>query len=99
VKKVKIFSVFTLRLYSKLSLFIDSFNFLLYIADNGSMEGMTISEMAKELKIPRDTIKMRLHRANIKPFSQEALYTRADLEKIKNVKMGRPLKKKKSGKP
>jgi len=53
---------------------------------------MTISEMAKELNIPAATVKMRLNRAGIKPFCQEALYTSDDFEKIKDVTMGRPKK-------
>jgi len=54
---------------------------------------MTISEMAKELKLPRDTIKRRLLRAGRKPFSQEALYTEEDFEAIRNVPgKGRPKK-------
>jgi hypothetical protein len=73
-------------------LFIDTYIFLGYIADNGSMQGMTISEMAKELNIPAATVKMRLNRAGIKPFCQEALYTSDDFEKIKDVTMGRPKK-------
>jgi predicted ArsR family transcriptional regulator len=57
------------------------------------MNGMTISEMADKLKLPRDTIKRRLLRANCKPFSQEALYTAEDFEKIRNVPgKGRPKK-------
>ena len=56
---------------------------------------MTISEMAKELKISRDTIKQRLVRAGIKPFCQEALYTKEDFEAIRNVPgKGRPAKAK-----
>ena len=64
----------------------------------GDMQGMTISEMAKILDIPKDTVKMRLNRAGCKPFCQEALYTKDDLEKIKDIKMGRPPKKDKTPK-
>jgi predicted ArsR family transcriptional regulator len=59
------------------------------------MNGMTISEMAERLKLPRDTIKKRLLRAGRKPFSQEALYTENDFEAIKDVPgRGRPPKAK-----
>jgi predicted ArsR family transcriptional regulator len=59
------------------------------------MHGMTISEMAEKLKIPRDTVKRRLLRAGRKPFSQEALYTEDDFEAIKVVPgRGRPPKAK-----
>ena len=54
---------------------------------------MTATEMSKELNLPLATIKQRLRRAGIKPFCQEALYTSADFEKIKDVTMGRPPKK------
>jgi predicted ArsR family transcriptional regulator len=60
----------------------------------GSMEGMTISEMAKALNLPLATVKKRLLRAGRKPFSQEALYTEDDFEAIKDVPgRGRPPKK------
>jgi hypothetical protein len=60
-----------------------------------TMNGMTISEMSKKLNLPRDTIKRRLLRAGRKPFSQEALYTEADFEAIKEVPgKGRPPKAK-----
>jgi hypothetical protein len=59
------------------------------------MNGMTISEMAEKLNLPRDTIKRRLLRAGRKPFSQEALYTKDDFEAIRNVPgKGRPPKPK-----
>ena len=59
----------------------------------GVMQGMTISEMAGKLKLPRDTIKRRLLRAGCKPITQEALYTEDDFEKIRNVPgKGRPKK-------
>ena len=58
-----------------------------------NMNGITVSEMATELKLPIDTVKKRLLRAKRKPFSQEALYTREDLEAIRNVPgKGRPKK-------
>ena len=59
----------------------------------GDMNGMTITEMADKLKLPKDTIRRRLLRAGIKPFSQEALYTEKDFEAIRCVPgKGRPKK-------
>ena len=56
---------------------------------------MTISEMAKELELPRDTVRRRLQRAGRLPFCQEALYTKEDFEAIKDVPgKGRPPKAK-----
>ena len=63
------------------------------------MTGLTVSEMAEKLKIPRDTVKRRLLRAGRKPFSQEALYTVDDFNAIKDVPgKGRPPKAKEAGK-
>ena len=59
---------------------------------------MTISEMAIELNLPLETIRKRLLRTGCKPITKEAIYTRADFEKIKVAPMGRPPKKDK-GKP
>ena len=53
---------------------------------------MTATEMSKELNLPLATVKQRLRRAGCKPFCQEALYTRADFERIKVASMGRPPK-------
>jgi hypothetical protein len=59
------------------------------------MEGMTISEMAKALKLPRRTIEMRIFRGGFKPISQEALYSPDVFEKIKDSPgKGRPKKSK-----
>jgi predicted ArsR family transcriptional regulator len=64
------------------------------------MNGMTISEMADKLKLPHDTVRRRLQRAGCKPFSQEALYTAKDFEKIRDVApVGRPPKAKTESKP
>jgi hypothetical protein len=66
---------------------------LLYIiADIGIMDGMTLSEMSKELKVPVNTLRQRITRLGIKPLTKEAIYSRADFEKIRNVEMGRPKK-------
>jgi len=58
-----------------------------------SMQGITATEMAKELNLPLATVKQRLRRAGCKPFCQEALYTHSDFEKISVAPMGRPFKK------
>jgi predicted ArsR family transcriptional regulator len=58
------------------------------------MEGMTITEMAKRLKIPPRTVERRIQRAGIKPLTKEALYPLDTFDKIKEVKMGRPPKAK-----
>jgi Mn-dependent DtxR family transcriptional regulator len=60
------------------------------------MEGMTISEMAKTLKISPDTVLKRLHRAGIKPKSREVVYDKSAIEAIRHVRgKGRPPKAKK----
>jgi len=56
------------------------------------MEGLTLTEMAKHLGIPQRTVERRIQRAGIKPLSKEALYPLDTLQKIENVKMGRPPK-------
>jgi len=58
-----------------------------------AMEGMTISEMAEILKVPRDTVMRRLLRAGRKPITMEAIYAVEDFEAIRNVPgRGRPKK-------
>jgi hypothetical protein len=61
-----------------------------------TIEGITISVMAKELGIPRHTVEQRLIKAGIKPLTYEALYPPDTLDKIKEARRGRP---KKPGKP
>lgn len=56
------------------------------------MEGMTLTEMAKKLGIPQRTVERRIQRAGIRPISREAIYPADTLEKIKDIKMGRPKK-------
>jgi len=56
------------------------------------MNGITIDEMCKELKLPFKTVEARIQRAGIKPISRQAVYPVDTLEKIKDVKMGRPKK-------
>jgi len=58
-----------------------------------SMNGYTISEMAKELGIASNTVVQRLFVAKIKPITKEALYDKAAFEAIRNVPgKGRPKK-------
>jgi len=56
------------------------------------MEGITINEMSRLLKLPTKTVAIRIHRAGIKPISRQAIYPLDTPEKIKNVSMGRPKK-------
>jgi len=56
------------------------------------MEGITINEMGKLLKLPVKTIAIRIHRAGIKPITRQAVYPLDTPDKIKDVTMGRPKK-------
>lgn len=56
------------------------------------MEGITIDEICKKLKLPFKTVEGRIQRAGIKPITRRALYPKDTLEKVKNIKMGRPKK-------
>jgi hypothetical protein len=59
------------------------------------MNGMTISEMADKLKLPRDTIKRRILRGGYKPLTKDAMYSVDVFEAIKDVPgRGRPPKAK-----
>jgi len=58
---------------------------------NGS-NFLTISEMAKILKIEPNTVKQRLFQKGIKPVSKEALYEPTAINAIKEAPMGRPKK-------
>jgi predicted ArsR family transcriptional regulator len=58
------------------------------------MEGMTVSEIANELKISVDAVRKRIETAGIQPITREALYAPSVMEKLREVKMGRPPKKK-----
>jgi len=58
-----------------------------------NVEGMTVSEIAKELKISVDAVRKRIETAGIKPISREAVYDRKAVKILKDVKMGRPRKK------
>jgi hypothetical protein len=59
-----------------------------------TIEGITISDMVKELGLPRHTIENRLSRAGIKPIVPEFLYPPDTPDKIREAKVGRPPKKK-----
>jgi orotate phosphoribosyltransferase-like protein len=57
------------------------------------MEGLTITEMSKILKVSPDTVLKRLQRAGIKPITREVMYDKSALEAIRNVPgKGRPKK-------
>jgi hypothetical protein len=59
------------------------------------MEGMTISEMAEKLKVPRKTVEMRILRGGYKPLTKEAVYSAEVYEAIKDSPgKGRPPKSK-----
>jgi predicted ArsR family transcriptional regulator len=62
------------------------------ITDIRSMEGMTVSEIAKELKISVDAVRKRIETAGIMPISREAVYDKNVVKILKDVKMGRPKK-------
>jgi predicted transcriptional regulator len=60
-----------------------------------TIEGITISEMADMLGIPKHTVETRLSRAGIEPVFYGSLYSPDTLEKIRNVPgRGRPPKAK-----
>jgi hypothetical protein len=57
------------------------------------MNGITISEMVKELGIDKNAVAQRLFVAKIKPITKEAVYHESALEAIRNVPgKGRPKK-------
>jgi hypothetical protein len=58
------------------------------------MEGMTVSELAKELKISIDATRKRIETAGVQPITREAVYDPKVLEILRNVRMGRPPKAK-----
>jgi predicted ArsR family transcriptional regulator len=58
------------------------------------MEGMTVSEIAKELKISVDAVRKRIETAGIQPITREALYAPSAVEELRKVRMGRPPKAK-----
>jgi predicted ArsR family transcriptional regulator len=56
------------------------------------MDGMTIDEIAEELGIPWKTAHKRIETLGIKPLSYKAIYDPSVVDRIRNVKMGRPKK-------
>ena len=70
------------------------FNFPVILTDNDAMNGLTIDEMCEKLNLPFKTVEARIQRAGIKPISRQAVYPVGTLEKIRDVKMGRPPKTK-----
>jgi hypothetical protein len=59
------------------------------------MTGMTISEMAEKLNLPRDTVMRRILRGGYKPITKDALYAEEVFAAIKDVPgKGRPKKDK-----
>jgi hypothetical protein len=80
-------------LSSKISRKFDTFlNFFCKISDKEGMEGMTVSEIAKELKISIDATRKRIETAGVQPITREAVYDPKVLEILRNVRMGRPAK-------
>jgi predicted ArsR family transcriptional regulator len=56
------------------------------------VNGLTITEIASALGIKPKTAEKRLEKAGVKPITREVLYPEDAIEKIRNVKMGRPKK-------
>jgi hypothetical protein len=56
------------------------------------IEGITISEMAENLGIPKHTVETRLSRAGIEPIFYGSLYSPDTLDKIREAPRGRPKK-------
>jgi hypothetical protein len=59
-----------------------------------NMEGYTLDEMAKFLKIKPDSVLKRLQKAGIEPITRAVLYDKSALETIRDVQIGRPPKAK-----
>jgi hypothetical protein len=55
---------------------------------------MTVSELAKELKISVDATRKRIETAGVQPLTREAIYDPKVLEILRTVRMGRPPKAK-----
>jgi hypothetical protein len=65
--------------------------FCVIITDKGSMEGMTIDEMAKNLGLPYKTVAQRILRGGYEPVFSGNLYSPEVFEAIKVVPgKGRP---------
>ena len=64
------------------------------------MNGLTISEMAEKLKLPRETVMRRILRGGYKPLTKDAVYAVEVFEAIRNVPgKGRPKKTAEPAKP
>jgi hypothetical protein len=59
------------------------------------MQGYTVSELAAYWNVSTNTARGRLVTAKIKPLSYECLYPLDTLDRLKDVKTGRPAKSKK----
>ena len=61
-----------------------------------NVEGYTIQEMSKKLKISEEAVYLRIRKEGLEPLTRQAVYPYETLEKIKVVsKGGRPKKSKK----
>jgi hypothetical protein len=72
--------------------FLKSDNFF-PIIKNMEIKGLTIREMAEKLELPYKTVEKRLKRAGIEPITTGTIYPASALETIRDVRMGRPVKK------
>jgi plasmid maintenance system antidote protein VapI len=53
------------------------------------MTGLTVTEMAEKLKLPRNTVMRRIQRGGYKPITKDAIYSEDVLEAIRDIAMGR----------
>jgi predicted ArsR family transcriptional regulator len=56
------------------------------------MNGVTLTEIAEALGIEKKAVEKRLQTAGIKPLTREATYPPDTIERLRNVRMGRPKK-------
>jgi hypothetical protein len=61
-------------------------------ADMVVMNGVTLTEIARALGIQKKAVEKRLQTAGIKPLTREALYPSDTIERIRDIRMGRPRK-------
>jgi len=60
-----------------------------------NVNGFTIQELSKKLKISERAVYQRLHALGIEPLTRQAVYPESSLDAIKTVsKGGRPKKEK-----
>jgi hypothetical protein len=60
-----------------------------------NVEGFTIQEMAKKLKITEDAVYLRIWKSGIDPLTRQAIYAYDTIERIKHInKGGRPKNRK-----